>query len=241
MIAFVLAAGESRRLRPITESIPKPMIEIGGAPILEHNLRLLARYGVDDIVVNLHHMPDVIRAHVGDGRRFGVRVTYSAEPVLLGTAGALNAVRGRVDSTFLVMYGDNLSTCRLDALLNQHVSTRAAATIALFDREDVSASGVVDLTADNRVIGFVEKPTPRQTTSHWVNAGIVALEPSVFEFIPIKGPSDFGRDIFPAMLAAHSSVYGYRMTSEGLWWIDTLDDYERTRTELAGGLPPASG
>src|ERR1700676_2990811 len=116
MRAFVLAAGEGRRLRPLTERVPKPMIEIRGRPILEHNVRLLVRHGFDDITINTHYLPDVVTAHFGDGRKFGARISYSHEDELLGTAGALNAVRARFDETFAVLYGDNLTTCDLSRL-----------------------------------------------------------------------------------------------------------------------------
>src|SRR5271165_2844762 len=90
--AFVLAAGEGRRLRPLTDAVPKPMIPIRGRPILEHNVRMLARAGVTEIVVNLHHRGETIVEHFGDGSLFGVAISYVTEPELLGTAGALNAV-----------------------------------------------------------------------------------------------------------------------------------------------------
>jgi mannose-1-phosphate guanylyltransferase len=224
--AFILAAGEGRRLRPLTDDVPKPMIEIAGRPILEHNVRMLARYGVDDITINLHHRGETIREHFGDGSRFGVRIAYSPEPELLGTAGALNVVREQFREPFFLLYGDNLTTCNLDRLRAR--LDGAVAAIALFEREDVSQSGVVALDANDRITAFVEKPAPGEAPpSHWVSAGVMAFDPSIFRFIPPAGPSDFGRDVFPAALAADAPINGYRM-SEKLWWIDSLIDYERT-------------
>jgi len=231
MRALILAAGEGSRLRPLTEHVPKPMLEIAGRPILEHNVRLLARYGIRDIVINLHHHPEAVIDHFRDGAQFGVAISYSYEPELLGTAGALNPIRSSLTKTFLVLYGDNLSTCDLGKLLEVHDRSEAVATIALFEREDVTASGIVGIDDDDRITRFLEKPRAEEVFSHWVNAGILALEPDALDAIPRDGFSDFGRDVLPDLLASHRKVGGYRMTEE-LWWIDSLPDYERTRSSV---------
>jgi NDP-sugar pyrophosphorylase family protein len=221
-----LAAGIGERLRPLTDDRPKPMIEIAGKPILQYNLELLARAGVRDAVVNLHYRPERIRDFFGE--RFGeLRLHYAYEPELLGTAGAArnNAAFLRGDD-FLVVYGDNLSTIDLSKLIAVHRENDADATIALYRREDVGASGIVALDDDGRVRRFLEKPREDEIFSHWVNAGYLAAKPSVLDAIP-EGPSDFGRDVLPLLLARGARVYGYRMTEE-LWWIDSPADYERT-------------
>jgi NDP-sugar pyrophosphorylase family protein len=228
--AFILAAGEGRRLGTLTEHVPKPMIEIRGRPILEHTIKRLSAFGVRDFIVNTHHHSEAIVSYFGDGAAFGVRMTYSYEPALLGTAGALNPVRDLLDSTFLLVYGDNLTTCRLDRLIATH-RPGDLATIAVFQREDVAQSGVVELDADDRVTAFVEKPDVA-VESHWVNAGLIILEPRIFEFIPPGGFSDFGRTVLPAALEAGERLSAYKM-SEQLWWIDSLQDYERTIADPA--------
>ena len=216
MKAMVLAAGEGSRLGALTEDKPKPMLAVGGVPILERNVRLLARYGVEEIVINLHHRPEVIVDHFGDGSRFGVKITYSFEERLLGTAGALGKVRDIFRDDFFLVYGDNLTTCDLGALMRLHHERAAALTIALYYREDPRASGIVGLDAEDRIVRFVEKPLPDQIFSHWVNAGYLALAPSVLDLIPVSGASDFGHDIFGKLL----------------WWIDSRVDYERTCREF---------
>ena len=225
MRALLLAAGKGTRLRPLTEDRPKPMIDVAGRPILEHNVRLLARHGVCDLVINLHHRPEVIVGHFGDGARFGVSIAYSYEPELLGTAGALNPIRSRLEETFLVVYADNLTTCNLTQLLRLHRQARATATLSLFERERVNESGIVGLEGE-RITRFLEKPARGQEFSRWVNAGIVALEPAALTFIPPVGFYDIGRDLLPALLASGARLSGYRM-SEPLWWIDSTGDYER--------------
>ncbi|HEV3153081.1 MAG TPA: nucleotidyltransferase family protein [Candidatus Baltobacteraceae bacterium] len=228
---MILAAGEGSRLRPLTLTRPKPMIPVAGTPILEYNVRLLAEHGVRDLTINLHHQPEVITEYFGDGSRFGVKIRYSYEPELLGTAGAVAAVRDLFEEDFLLVYGDNLSDCNLTALLELHFDRRAALTMALYRREDPQASGIVGVDDDGRVTQFLEKPRPDQVFSNWVNAGYLAISPSVAGAIPSGRPSDFGRDVFGALLDAGRPVYGYRMT-EQLWWIDSLADYERTQRQF---------
>lgn len=226
MKALVLAAGKSERLRPLTDRIPKPMLVVAGRPVLEHNVRLLLRHGVTELIINLHHEPDVIRSYFSDGAAFGTRIAYSWEPDLLGTAGAVKRLQQEFTETFLVVYGDNLTNCNLGELIAFHKSHGGCATIALFPREDVLASGIVGIDPAGRVLQFLEKPSPDRVFSHWVNAGVLVLEPSVLAHIP-DGVSDFGRDVLPGLVACGMPVFGYTMT-EQLWWIDTPEDYQRT-------------
>jgi len=133
---MLLAAGKGQRLAPFTESIPKPMMEVGGKPILEYGVQLCAHHGIRDLIINLHHHPEIITGHFGDGFSWGVRITYSHEPVLLGTAGAVKKVADEFLDTFLVLYGDNLTTCDLGRLIAFHRNKGGAATVALFYREN---------------------------------------------------------------------------------------------------------
>jgi len=227
---MILAAGEGSRLKPLTDHVPKCMVPVGGKPILEHTLTWLRRYGVTEIVVNLCHLPHVIREHFGNGSRWEVGITYSLETEVLGTAGGVKNVAEFFDGPFLVWYGDNLSTCRLDQLWQFHQEKGGVATIALYHRDDPTRSGIVGLDDQERITRFLEKPRPDQVFSHWVNAGIFVLEPAVLDFIPNEGPSDFGRDVFPALLAQGLLLYGYRMhPDERLYWIDTPQDLRRVQ------------
>jgi len=209
------------------------MIQIAGKPLLEHNVEALRSYGVTDLVINLHHLPHTVMDHFGNGGGLGVRIEYSVEPELLGTAGAVKKAERFFDGPFFVWYGDNLSTCRLDRLWRFHHTRRAAATIALYYRDDPTRSGIVGLDEHDRVVRFLEKPRPDQVFSHWVNAGILVLERQAIEAIPAGSAADFGRDIFPAMLESDSPIFGYRMTEdENLSWIDAPEDLARVEQEL---------
>jgi NDP-sugar pyrophosphorylase family protein len=225
--ALVLAAGKGERLRPLTDDRPKPMIEIAGKPILRYNLELLANAGIHEAAVNLHYRPESIRERLGD-ECAGVAITYVYEPELLGTAGAARNVSAFLrGDDFAVVYGDNLSTIDLAKLIALHRRSDADVTLAVFHRQDVGASGIVGLDDSARVTRFLEKPREDEIFSHWVNAGYLVAKPSVLDAIPAQGPSDFGRDVLPQLLARGARIYGYRMT-EDLWWIDSPADYQRT-------------
>jgi mannose-1-phosphate guanylyltransferase len=225
--ALVLAAGYGERLRPLTDDRPKPMIEIGGKPILRYNLELLARAGIREAAINLHYRPESIRERLGS-ECAGVALTYAYEPELLGTAGAARNLEPFLrDDDFVVIYGDNLSTIDLAKLLAAHRANDADVTLAVFHRDDVGSSGIVELDANDRITRFLEKPRGDEIFSRWVNAGYMVAKPGVLDAIPADSPSDFGRDVFPQLLARGDRMYGYRMT-EDLWWIDSPADYERT-------------
>jgi NDP-sugar pyrophosphorylase family protein len=201
------------------------MLEIGGLPIIAYNLSMLAAGGFRDVVINLHHLPDVVREYVGTGARWGLRVTYSEEPNLLGTGGALLPCIDRFRrETFAIVFGDNVIEIDLRSMLAAHRARSAAATIAVWQRDDPSQSGVAEFGDDDRIVRFIEKPAPGQTESHWINAGVVLAEPVLLEEVPPGRPSDLGRDIFPRALARGLGVYAYRLDG-GLWWFDRVEDY----------------
>lgn len=233
MRALVLAAGLGTRLRPLTDTMPKSMVPVGGIPVLERNLAWLRRNGVTEVAVNTHYRAEAVTSHFGDGSTFGVAIRWSPEARLLGTAGALGPLREWFgDETFLVLYGDNLIDVDFERFRALHQAAGATATVALFERADVSASGVAELEGD-RIGRFVEKPSPGETSSRLVSAGLILCEPSVHPYVG-PSPSDFGRDVLPALLAAGEPVAGYRMRhGETLRWIDTHDDLERVERELA--------
>lgn len=224
MKAILLAAGLGTRLLPLTERVPKCLVPVGGKAVLERNVEWLREHAVRDLAINLHHHAAAVREHFGDGSRLGVSIRWSYESELLGTGGALGPLRGWVaGETFLVVFADNLLDVKVGALVELHRRRRADATMALFEREEVGASGVAVLEGD-RLVRFVEKPAPGSLDSRWVNAGLLACEPSLLDYVP-DGASDLGKDVLPALLAARRRVIGYRLgADESLGWIDTPAD-----------------
>lgn len=234
MRAMILAAGEGTRLRPLTRHVPKPMIPIVGVPLLARTLAWLGAQGVVEAAVNLFHRPQSIPDFFGDVWG-GVRLHYFFEDALRGTAGGVKAAQAVfADAPFFVIYGDNLIDADLGPLRAFHDSRQALATVALFHPPNPSAAGIVGTDGDGRILRFVEKPAPDAIFSNQANAGVYVLGPPLFDFIPEGRPSDFGLDIFPALLAARQPLYG---TPLGGYIQDTgtPDTYRQANWDTLGG------
>ena len=226
MKAFLLAAGVGSRLRPITDTIPKCMVAIDGQPLLDIWLDAFDRAGVDEVLVNLHHLPDVVRRHLA-ARTGPPAVRTVFEPELLGSAGTLIANREWVDGEelFLACYADNLTDFDLRSLVEAHRHHDAIATLTVFHSERPWAGGVVEIDAAGRVIGFVEKPA--NPVSDLTNAGMYAFHPSVLDEIDGVPPKDIGFDLLPRLVGRARAVLveGYFRD------IGTADAYRRAREE----------
>jgi NDP-sugar pyrophosphorylase family protein len=226
MKVLVLAAGEGVRLGRLTEEIPKVMLRVDGIPVLEHTIRRLEKQGFREVTINLHHLPEVIRGHFGDGQSFGVRITYSYEPEPLGTAGAARKLLPQLGSDpFLVVYGDNLTDCDFGELVRFHEERSGEATIGVHRREDVTSSGAVLFDEKGRRIEkIIEKPSEAEASrlGNWVSAGVLVIGKRIADLIP-SGFSDFGRDIFPVAIERGIPVYAYKI--ENVIWIDTPEAY----------------
>lgn len=232
MKAFLLAAGAGSRLRPITNTIPKCMLAIAGRPLLDMWLEAFDRAGVDEVLVNLHHLPDVVRRHLA-ARRAPPAVRTFYEPELLGSAGTLVANRQWVEGEefFLACYADNLTDFDVRSLIDSHREHGPIATLTVFHSERPSAGGVVELDSAGRVIGFAEKPS--DPVSDLTNAGMYAFHPSVLGEIDGIAPSDIGYDLLPRLVgrARAVPVEGYFRD------IGTPDAYERARREWPARAP----
>lgn len=207
MKAMILAAGMGTRLKPLTDNTPKVMLPIAGKPLLEYHFELLKRFGIRDIGVNLHHLPDVVKDYFGDGSKFGVSIRYSFEEELLGTAGAVKKLEDFFDEPFLLIYGDNLVEVDFSKLIDFHQSRSGWATIAVYHHPEPWTQGILEIDADGQVESFVEKPPRGQIKSDFANAGIYVLEPEVLKLIPRDEFFDFGNDVFPLMLERGLPIY----------------------------------
>jgi mannose-1-phosphate guanylyltransferase len=232
MKAFLLAAGVGSRLRPITDTVPKCMVAIDGRPLLDIWLDAFDRAGIDEVLVNLHHLPDVVSGHLeARSRPPGVRIFF--EPELLGSAGTLAANRAWVgrEEMFLVCYADNLTDFDLRCLIQAHQEHSTVATLAVFHSERPAAGGVVELDGSGSVIGFAEKPN--NPVSDLVNAGMYAFHPDVLDEITGSPPRDIGYDLLPRLVgrARAIPVEGY------LRDIGTIDAYQLAQQEWRGRAP----
>ena len=226
MKAFLLAAGVGSRLRPITDTIPKCMLDIDGRPLLDIWLDAFNRADVSEVLVNLHHLPDVVRRHLATRTAPPVVRTFF-EPELLGSAGTLRANQQWVEKEefFLVCYADNLTDFDVRSLVDTHQEHGAIATMAVFHSERPSAGGVVELDATGRVTGFVEKPA--EPVSDLTNAGMYAFHPGVIDEISGTPPNDIGYDLLPKLVGRARAVLveGYFRD------VGTPDAYRRAREE----------
>jgi mannose-1-phosphate guanylyltransferase len=230
--AFLLAAGVGSRLRPITDTTPKCMLVIEDRPLLDIWLDAFDRAGVEEVLVNLHHLPGVVRRHLA-ARAAPPAVRMFFEPELLGSAGTLLANRQWVDDEelFLACNADNLTDFDLRSLIGRHREHGVIATLAVFHSPQPSAGGVVELDADGKVIGFAEKPA--EPVSDLTNAGIYAFHPSVLDEIDGMPPNDIGYDLLPRLVGRARAVLveGYFRD------IGTADAYQRARKEWPARAP----
>jgi mannose-1-phosphate guanylyltransferase len=229
MKAMVLAAGLGTRLRPITYSIPKPMVPVLNRPVMEHIVNLLGGQGFTEIVANLHWFPDTIRDHFGDGSDFGVELEYSYEDDLLGTAGGVFKAREFLGDSFLVISGDALTDIDLAAMKKFHDSHDGVVTLATKRVKDTSGFGVVITDDEARIQGFQEKPEPAEALSDLANCGIYMFNSEIFDFFPEPGQSklagpnhpqgfaDWALDVFPALMESGRPFYAHETDS---YWND---------------------
>lgn len=233
--AFVMAAGAGTRLRPLTFSIPKPMVPVVNKPVLEHTVENLARHGVRDIMMNLHYRGDMIKDYFGDGSKWGVRISYSPEKKLMGTAGGVKRCEDFLeDGTFLVLSGDGLADVNLSAVLDFHRRKKSAATMVLKAVDSKFDYGVTLLSASGRIRKFVEKPLWSDVFSNTVNTGIYVFEPKVLRMIPPGKFYDFGNTLWPRLLKKHLPIYGYVTKS---YWTDVgnLKEYRQGQRDALDG------
>lgn len=222
MRAVVLVGGEGTRLRPLTLTRPKPMLPVGGVPMLARKLAHLAEHGVTEAVLSLGYKPDAFLAAFPTGEAAGVKLHYAVEPSPLDTAGAIRFAAEAAgflddgDEPIIAVNGDVLTTLDLTAQMAFHREKGARATIALTQVEDPSAFGVVPCHPDGRVMAFVEKPPRDEAPTDWINAGTYVLEPSVVRAIPTGERISIERVTFPALVAEGSLFAVHSPTP----WID---------------------
>jgi mannose-1-phosphate guanylyltransferase len=242
--ALVLAGGEGTRLRPLTSTIPKPVVPLAGRPFIAYMLEWLRGHGVTEVILACGFMADDVRAVLGDGSSLGLRLLYVEEPRPLGTGGALKFAEDLLEDRFLMLNGDVLTDIDLAAQLRQHETSGARATLALIQVADPSAYGLVLLRDDRSVREFVEKPGEGALRDagtagngagggDLVNAGIYILERDVLSYIsPAGTTSSIERDVFPRLVG--EGLYGYPASG---YWLDigTPERYLKATADLLDG------
>ena len=226
MKTVILAGGKGTRLKPYTTNFPKPLMPIGDMPILEIIIRQLKSQGLKDIIITAGHLGELIMTFFGDGSKFGVNIMYSKEDEPLGTAGGLGLIKEELKETFLMINGDTLTTLNFSDLINYHRRNGAIATIALKKRQSYIDFGIVELSTDNTLKGYTEKPT----ISHLASMGIYVFEPRVLEYIKLGERLDFP-DLVKTLISRGETVKGYIFDD---YWLDIgrPDDYEKATEDF---------
>ncbi len=230
MQAIILVGGQATRLRPLTLTTPKALIDLQGKVILDHVLDLFKRYEVRDIIMSVGYLKEQIMDYYSDGKKFDVTVSYIEETEPLGTAGPLHHVPSPLTETFIVCNGDELKEINIQEMLEFHRANGGWATLALTRVADPSMYGVAKMSG-NKILEFVEKPKKELAPSNLINAGFYIMEPQVVDMIP-HGKAMFEFDVFP-FLAKQGKLFGYEFAGQ---WFDTgnFERLEKARQEWKG-------
>ena len=228
--AILLLGGKGTRFRPITYELPKALIPIQGKTVPEHLIDLFRKYGVVNLIFSVGHMADKIRAHYGDGSKYGVSISYVEEVEPLGSAGAIKLAKHLLSEPFIVTNGDELKDIDLEDMFDFHKRNNAVVTAALTYVNDPSAYGVARYKG-NKILEFVEKPSIESAPSNLINSGLSIWDPSVIDMIPV-GFSMYEKDVFP-ILARDEKLFGY--VFDGQWFdTGTPERYELALKEWKG-------
>lgn len=222
---IVMAGGKGTRLRPITYSIPKPLVPIAGYPCIEYTIESFYRAGIKDIIITTGYKFESLISGVLQLKHQDQNMLFSVEKEPAGTAGSVKLVEKFIDDTIVVGSGDILADFDISDVVRFHRKQKAKLTIVLSEVEDTSQMGIVELK-DNRIQRFLEKPSPEETFSNIVNAGIYVIEPEMLEKIPYGEPYDFGKQLFPKLLSEGEEIHGY--IGKGTW-IDTGRPHDMIR------------
>jgi mannose-1-phosphate guanylyltransferase len=231
--AVILCAGLGSRLRPFTDSAPKPMLPLLGVPLIERNIVHFREYGVTQFFINLHYLPHVLRNHLGDGSRLGVRIEYHFEPELLGTAGGAKSFNDQLDEEFFLLYGDIFSRINYRAMeLAFRQKINALGIQTMIETAEYADADVAELDADDCVVAVHPKPHTAQYSNAYRMRGVFILRRDILSEVPADKYFEIGRDLLPAVVAKGRTFYGYNCDgySKG---IDTLAKWKEVESYLA--------
>lgn len=235
MKAIIIAGGLGTRLRPLTYNVPKPIMPLANKPFVLHQIELLRKFGITEIILNLHYLSDNIRNIFEDGKDLGVKVHYSIEEKPLGTAGAVKNAEKFFDSKpMLVFNGDILTDINLEKMIKFHEEKKGKVTLALTKVEDPTMYGLIITDNDQRVLEFREKPSWEDVTANTINAGIYIVDPSIFKLVPKGKEYSFERQLYPSLLEKGEKIYGYVTDA---YWMDIGDPvkYLRAHRDILSG------
>ncbi len=234
MKAVILVGGEGTRLRPLTCNIPKPMVPVVNCPFLEHTFAYLKRHNVDEVILAMGYLPHKIKEHFGDGKDYGIKLTYEVEDSPMGTGGAVKRLHHLLNDTFVVMNGDVYTDLDITEMVAMHREKKSVCSIAMVPVEDPTKYGVIETSPAGKIRKFTEKPGWDSVTSHNINAGTYIMEPKVLDEIPPGTFHMFERGLFPTLLQNGEPLYGFLLKG---YWIDmgTTESYLQLHGDMLKG------
>lgn len=218
----------------ITENLPKPMLKIGKLPILEHQINLLRRYGLKEVIILTHYLPKVIENYFKDGKKWRIRISYFQEKNPLGTAGGIKELESKLKKDFMVLYGDKTLDMDIRRLVYFHKNKKSACTLVLHPTSHMEDSDLVEIDENQKITAFYPKPHPKsQYFKNLVNAAVYIMSPGVLKYIKRGVKADFGKDIF-AKIIKKENLYGY-LTAEYIKDVGTPARLLQTRKDYNQG------
>lgn len=248
--AMILAAGRGTRLRPLTDTTPKPLLDVAGHPLIAYGLGLLRAHGIVDVVVNVHHLGEQLADALGDGSAYGMRIRYSIERTLLDTGGGIrfaaplleemlpDGIDDPADAPIVVLNGDVVSEIPIGDVVRLHRERAALATFVLRDDPQAAAYGLFGFDAEGRIRRFLGKGDPDPSLRELMFASLQVLDPRMIALMPADRPFSTMRALYPELFERGERFFGYPYA--GRWYTaDTPDDLARARAALAGAGRPA--
>lgn len=231
--AIIMAGGEGSRLRPMTCTMPKPLVPLLNKPVIDYCIDLLKKHGITEITTTLFYLGNMIEQHLGNGAEYGVNITHSFSKTPLGTAGSVKIAAPK-DKTILVISGDTLTDCDLGQAIRFHQENKSKATILLKQVGSPTEYGVALVDSGNRITRFIEKPQRNEVFSNLANTGIYILEPEIIEMIPDNKEFDFSCDLFPTLMKNGIDILGFETHD---YWCDIgdLEQYLQAQRDMLNG------
>lgn len=234
--AVILCAGLGTRLRPLTDTIPKPMIPLLGKPLLEWNIEQFKKHGVTEFFINLYYLPNVIRDYFGDGAKWGVKINYFQEPEILGTAGGVKHFADQLDDTFFLIYGDMLSLMDYTKMADEFAEHPDAIGMQKMQKTDNYADAdVAELAEDASFVRIHPKPHTKKYPNAYRMKGVFILHKEILDYIPPDTFYELGKQLLPDVVGRGKKFYSYECDdySKG---IDTMEKYGEVEEYLKKSL-----
>ncbi len=213
--AVIMVGGMGTRLRPLTETCPKPVLPVLDKPCLMYLIESIAKAGVKEIILACGYRSQQLKDAIGDGSAFGINISYSYEDEPLGTAGAIKKVSDRLGDTFIAANGDVFADIDVTEVIREHFESGAVVTLSLTSVDNPWEFGVAGIDEDGRITEFREKPKPEDAFSNLINAGVYVLEKKIFDFVPENSKYDLSKELLPDLMDRGEKIQGYKL--KGVW------------------------